>query len=64
MPEKTITLTAELTDAEALALAQFMKRVGFTEWRQNAASDDEAYLMRDGCDKLAKALAEQGYNPR
>lgn len=64
MAEKTITLTAELTDAEALALAQFMKRVGFSEWRQNAVDDDEAYLMRDGCDKIARALAEQGYSPR
>jgi transposase-like protein len=31
MIERSITLTTELTDAEALALAQFMKRVGFSE---------------------------------
>jgi hypothetical protein len=64
MIEKSITLTTELTDAEALALAQFMKRVGFSEWRQNAIDDDEAYLMRDGCDKIASALVDVGYNPR
>jgi hypothetical protein len=45
---KSITTTTELTDAEARTW-QFMKRVGFNEWRQNAIDDDEAYLMRDGC---------------
>ncbi len=60
----SVQLAAELTDAEALALAQFMKRVGFQEWRQNAIEDDEAYLMRDGCGKIANALADVGYSPR
>jgi hypothetical protein len=27
MPDKTVTITASLTENEALALAQFMKRV-------------------------------------
>jgi len=60
----SVQLAAELTDAEALALAQFMKRVGFQGWRQNAIEDDEAYLMRDGCVKIANALADVGYSPR
>jgi hypothetical protein len=59
-----LTITVELTDEEALALAQFLKRVGFTEWRNNAVDNDEAYVMAGACDKVAKALAEQGYNPR
>lgn len=53
-----------MTDAEAMALAQFMKRVGFSEWRANAVDDDEAYMMRDACDRVASALAESGYSPR
>ena len=54
----------ELTDDQADALSQFVKRVGWTEWRQNAASDEEAYFTRDAFDQLAHALAEQGYKPR
>ncbi len=64
MIEKSITITAELTDAETLVLAQFMKRGWFNEWRQNAIDDDEAYLMRDGCGKIASAVADVGYSPR
>ena len=35
----------ELEPAQALALAQFAKRVRWTEVRQNATGDDEADLM-------------------
>jgi hypothetical protein len=63
MIEKSITLAGEIADAESLALLQCMKRIGFNEWRQNAI-DDEAYLMRDGCGKIASALADVGYRPR
>ena len=54
----------ELTDAQALALAQFVKRVRWTEVRQNAVGDDEADLMMDAMYEVAKALAAVGYAPR
>lgn len=54
----------ELEPAQALALAQFVKRVRWTEVRQNAVGDDEADLMMDAMRILAKALAEAGYAPR
>ena len=54
----------ELTDNQALALAQFVKRVGWTEWRQNAVDDDEAAMMREAFGKLARVLADGGYSPR
>ena len=54
----------ELEPAQALALAQFVKRVGWSEIRQNAVDDDEAYVMRDALGFLAKALQEAGYAPR
>lgn len=54
----------ELEPAQALALAQFVKRVRWTEVRQNATGDDEADLMMDAMGILAKALAEAGYAPR
>lgn len=50
--------------AQALALAQFVKRVRWTEVRQNAVSDDEADLMMDAMNEVAKALTEAGYAPR
>lgn len=61
---KTITITVELTDAEAWQYAQFLKRVSFREYRDNATNDDEAYLMRDAGYKIQSALAEAGYEPR
>ncbi|MCH9782268.1 MAG: hypothetical protein K0U65_00090 [Gammaproteobacteria bacterium] len=51
-------------DAEALALAQFVKRVGWQEIRQNAASEAEAYEIRAGLAALREALAEVGFAPR
>ena len=51
-------------EAQALALAQFVKRVRWTEVRQNAVGDDEADLMMDAMNEVAKALAAVGYAPR
>lgn len=53
-----------LSEAQAMALAQFVKRVGWNEIRVNAVNDDEAHLMRDAISKLQDALARQGYAPR
>ncbi|WP_420028650.1 DUF7706 family protein [Klebsiella quasipneumoniae] len=46
------------------SLAQFIKRLTWTEMRACAISDDETYLMKDAIDKLQKALSEEGYAPR
>lgn len=53
-----------LEPAQALALAQFVKRVGWSEIRQNAVDDAEADLMVEAINKLMQALAEVGYAPR
>ncbi|MFW1807623.1 hypothetical protein ACG9Z8_06500 [Acinetobacter ursingii] len=53
-----------LTEDQTFALAQFVKRVGWSEIRVNAVNDDEAYLMRDSISKLQDALARIGYAPR
>ncbi len=50
--------------AEAWALAQFAKRIGWTELRANAVDDAEAYLMRDSIEELSTALAKAGFTPR
>jgi hypothetical protein len=59
-----VTITCELSDDQALALAQFVKRVGWSEFRANAVDDDEAATIRSAVDALQKALGEAGYAPR
>lgn len=59
-----IPVAFELEESQALALAQFVKRVGWSDIRQNAVSDDEAYTMRDALGELAKALRDSGFSPR
>jgi cytochrome c len=61
---KNIPIHLELTEQEALDLAQFVKRVGWQEMRQNAVDEDEAYRIREAIDKVRKALADVGYAPR
>lgn len=61
---ETITICCELPEDQALALAQFLKRVGYDAYRQCAVDEHEAYEMLFACDKLRRALAEQGYAPR
>jgi hypothetical protein len=61
---KMVKISASLTDAQAGNLAQFLKRVGFSEFRSNAQDEQEAYAMRDAADIIRGALAEKGYAPR
>lgn len=63
MPEE-ITISVPLTPKEALAYAQFLKRVTFGDYRGNAVDKDEAYTMVDAGEKIRAALAEKGYAPR
>lgn len=61
---KNVKLNVSLPADEALALAQFVKRVGFSDARANAVDNAEAYTMMDAIAKLQKSLAEAGYSPR
>ena len=61
---KTVEIQVTLADAQAREFAQFLKRVCFSEYRSNATSDEEAYLMRDAGEQIRRALAEKGYSPR
>ncbi|TDN69286.1 hypothetical protein [Paraburkholderia sp. BL10I2N1] len=49
-----------MTEAKGLALAQFEKRIRWSEMRGNGIHDDEAYLMRGALSMLQKVLAESG----
>ncbi|WP_455565237.1 DUF7706 family protein [Methylobacter tundripaludum] len=41
-----------------------LKRIGLSEFRNNAADEDEAYRMFSVAEKVRSSLAEIGYQPR
>ncbi|WP_434673734.1 DUF7706 family protein [Pseudomonas sp. R1-15] len=53
-----------LTGSETIALAQFMKRVGWFEFNSHAANEDEAHLVKQAVDKLQNVLSRSGYDPQ
>lgn len=59
-----VTVKVELTESQAMALAQFAKRVGFSEFTRSSVSDEEAYEMVAAMSRLREELAEVGYSPR
>lgn len=62
--ERTVTVSVQLTEAEAWALAQMAKRLGWSDWRQLSQDEAETYEMRAATDRLAAGLREAGYSPR
>ena len=56
--------TTYLSDDQAHALAQLSKRIGWTELRSLASSDEEAQWMREAIYQLRQSLAEIGFAPR
>jgi hypothetical protein len=53
-----------MTTAQAMALARFVKRIGWAEFRANAVDDDEARDVQAAVDAVQKALAEAGFAMR
>lgn len=53
-----------LSDGEMLALAQLLKRIGWSDVRGCAVDDDEARVMLRATERVRRALAEVGYAPR
>lgn len=64
MDDARVTINVEFSDAQALAFAQFLKRVGLDDYRGLAVDQDEAYAMRDAGDRIRRSLADVGYAPR
>jgi len=54
----------ELTDDEALAFAQFLKRVGIGNYKPLAESEEEAWKMMSAGELIRNALADAGVSPR
>lgn len=63
MPDE-ITVSVTLTEEQALAYAQFLKRVGFSDYKNNSVDKDEAYVMVDAGERIRAALHRAGYRPR
>lgn len=62
--EATAEGYSEMSEAEAVALAQLCKRITFSDLRSCSVDNDEAYVMRDAVEKLQAALRSAGYAPR
>jgi hypothetical protein len=61
---KLRSLEIELTDEQAYALAQYLNRVQYDDFRRRAIDEDDAYIMQDAAAEVRKALADAGYDPR
>ena len=61
---KIINIPVAIGAEEAWALAQFVKRVGWSEMRECAQDEAEAELIRAGLTSLKTALDEAGFSPR
>ena len=59
-----VTVQLQLSDEQAWALAQLLKRLGFGDCRGLAQDDNEAWLMMVAAERLRQALAEAGVAPR
>ena len=54
----------ELPDGLAWALAEFLKRAGYRDYRELAADDQEAWDMLEAGERLRAALVDKGIAPR
>lgn len=59
-----VEVNFELDSTQALALAQLVKRIGFSDVEANAAGREEAYIMLEAIELLRMAMAEAGFAPR
>jgi GTP cyclohydrolase II len=64
MSTTKLNLALEAEEDDLWQFAQFLKRVGFTEFRALARNDEEAYQMQAAGEKLRAVLAEKGFGPR
>lgn len=62
--QTTTAITVTLSNAQAWAYAQFLKRVGLSDYKALAVDLDEAYLMLAVGEALREELAHAGYAPR
>jgi hypothetical protein len=59
-----VIIEVALPDDLALALAEFLKRVGYNDYLELAVDKEQAYEMVDAGEMVRAALADKGYAPR
>ena len=57
-------ITLEITEDQAWDFSQYLKRIGYSEYRASAASEEEAYRMVDAGNAVRDAFARAGIVPR
>lgn len=64
--EKTVRITAELTEDEAWEYAQFLKRVTHNDYKElcEPYNQEGPYRMIAAGEKIREALKKAGYAPR
>ena len=62
--EHVVTVHVELNAAQAWAIAQLLKRIGWSDCRALAEDEQQAELMIQAAERVRQALAEAGYAPR
>ena len=62
--KQPVTAQLELSDDEAWALAQLVKRIGWSDCRALAVDEAETGLMIQATNRVRAALAAAGYAPR
>jgi hypothetical protein len=62
--DKDVIFSVTLSERQAIALAELCKRIGWSDCRNNAVSDDEAERMLTAMDKVRGGLSDVGINVR
>ena len=64
MQTDSTTITVTLTNAQAWAFAEFLKRVSLADYAALAVDQEEAYRMLSAGEAIRQELANAGYAPR
>ena len=64
MQQPLLSVHVELPEDLAWALAQLLKRLGFSDCRALAEDAAQCYLMLQAAEQVRRALAEAGCAPR
>ena len=54
----------EIEEDQATALAQVLKRIGFTDIRKLSVNDAETYNAQAALESIRHSLAKAGFDPR
>lgn len=62
--EQTVTIEVTMSESQAWAFAEFLKRVGLSDYKTLSVDTDEAYTMLSAGEIVRRSLAEHGFAPR